>query len=68
MVDPKFGALHDVRGQKLVLGPPKTPASAREVHLPPFLAEELLAHRKRNPDSRRVELDHGRTGRSGVNV
>ncbi|GGU39962.1 DMT family permease [Lentzea flava] len=54
VVDPKFGALHEVRGQKLVLGPPKTPASAREVHLPPFLVEELLAHRKRNPDSRFV--------------
>lgn len=32
----------------------RLPASAREVHLPPFLVEELLAHRKRNPDSRFV--------------
>ncbi|WP_394617402.1 tyrosine-type recombinase/integrase [Lentzea sp. JNUCC 0626] len=53
-VDPEFGALHEVRGQKLVLGPPKTPASARDVHLPQFLVRELLAHRDRNPDSRFV--------------
>jgi integrase len=53
-VDPKFGALHEVRGRKLELGPPKTPASARHVHLPPFLVEELSAHRKRNPDSQFV--------------
>lgn len=49
-VDPKFRALHEVRG-RLELGPPKTPASVRTVHLPPFLAEELRAHRERNPDA-----------------
>ncbi|HEY4452725.1 MAG TPA: hypothetical protein VGN81_00305 [Pseudonocardiaceae bacterium] len=37
-IDPKFGALHEVRG-RLELGPPKTPASVRTVHLPPFLAD-----------------------------
>jgi hypothetical protein len=52
-VDPKFGALHEVRG-RLELGPPKTPASVRTVHLPPFLADELRAHRDRNPDARFV--------------
>jgi integrase len=35
-VDPEVGALHEVGGT-LVLGPPKTPDSARDVHLPPFL-------------------------------
>ncbi|MFD4636992.1 tyrosine-type recombinase/integrase [Lentzea sp. NPDC058436] len=54
VVDPVFGALHDVSGQALFLGSPKTPASAREVHLPPFLVNELLAHRERNPESRFV--------------
>jgi integrase len=39
-VDPQTGALHEVGGQ-LVLGPPKTPDSARDVHLPPFLIELL---------------------------
>lgn len=52
-IDPKFGALHEVRG-RLELGPPKTPASVRTVHLPPFLADELRAHRDRNPDARLV--------------
>lgn len=52
-VDPKFGALHEVKG-RLELGPPKTPASARTVHLPPFLVDELRAHRERNPDARFV--------------
>lgn len=53
-VDPQFGALHEVVGHKPTLGPPKTPTSARDVHLPPFLVNELLAHRERNPDSRFV--------------
>lgn len=34
------GALHEVNGQRW-LGPPKTKASIRDVHLPPFLAEGL---------------------------
>jgi integrase len=37
-VDPSFGALHEIRG-RLEPGPPKSPASVRVVHLPPFLAE-----------------------------
>lgn len=52
-IDPKFGALHEVKG-RLELGPPKTAASVRTVHLPPFLADELRAHRDRNPDARFV--------------
>jgi integrase len=59
-IDPKFGALHEVRG-RLELGPPKTPASVRTVHLPPFLADELRAHRDRHPDARFVF-----TGRNGA--
>lgn len=41
-VDPDVGALHEIRG-RLELGPPKSPASVRAVHLPPFLADELRA-------------------------
>jgi integrase len=52
-IDPKFGTLHEVRG-RLELGPPKTPASVRTVHLPPFLADELREHRQRHPDERFV--------------
>ncbi|PKW19196.1 tyrosine-type recombinase/integrase [Saccharopolyspora spinosa] len=52
-VDPKFGALHEVRG-RLELGSPKTPASVRTVHLPPFMADQLAGHRERNPDARFV--------------
>lgn len=54
-IDPDFGALHEVLG-RWELGPPKTPASVRTVHLPPFLADELRAHRERNPDARFVSL------------
>ncbi|MBE1463814.1 integrase [Kibdelosporangium phytohabitans] len=43
IVDPDKGALHEVRGT-LVLGPPKTAASVRTVHLPPFLAALLREH------------------------
>jgi integrase len=39
-VDPKVGALHEVAGD-LYLGPPKTPDSARDIHLPPFLINLL---------------------------
>ncbi|MGW6934653.1 tyrosine-type recombinase/integrase [Lentzea sp. NPDC054927] len=38
VIDPDFGALHEVGG-KLSLGPPKTAASARIVPLPPFLID-----------------------------
>lgn len=41
-IDPKVGALHEVGGD-LYLGPPKTPDSARDIHLPPFLIN--LLHR-----------------------
>lgn len=39
-VTPDRGALHEVAGQRW-LGPPKTPASARAVALPPFLTHGL---------------------------
>lgn len=54
VVDPHIGALHEVRGHRLELGPPKTPASARLTHLPPFLVDELAAHRERNWESQFV--------------
>ncbi|WP_037606758.1 tyrosine-type recombinase/integrase [Streptacidiphilus rugosus] len=51
VVDPKAGALHEINGH-LTYGPPKTPASARTVTLPVFLAEllanELKRHRHTN--------------------
>ena len=34
------GALHEVRG-RLYLGPPKTAAAVRDIHLPPFLVDLL---------------------------
>ncbi|MCK2243736.1 MULTISPECIES: hypothetical protein [unclassified Crossiella] len=57
VVDPQFGALHELNG-KLVLGPPKTPANARTVHMPPFLATLLAQHRERNPEPRFVSPRH----------
>jgi integrase len=39
-IHPDVGALHEVGG-KLFLGPPKTPDSVRDIHLPPFLVELL---------------------------
>lgn len=44
VIDPQEGALHEVGG-RLVLGPPKTVASARTVYLSPFLVELLTEHR-----------------------
>lgn len=52
-IDPKVGALHEVRG-RLELGPPKTPASVRPIHLPPFLTDLLTQHRNRNQQERFV--------------
>lgn len=43
-VDAGDGALHELGG-RLELGPPKSAASARTVHLPPFLANLLADHR-----------------------
>jgi hypothetical protein len=42
-VDPDAGALHEIAG-KLTLGPPKTPAAARAILLPPFLVTRLREH------------------------
>lgn len=52
-VDGKDGALHEVGG-KLTLGPPKTPASVRTVHLPEFLVDLLDDHHDRHPAARFV--------------
>lgn len=51
-VDPDVGALHEederqedgTTAHRMFLGPPKPPNGAREVDLPPFLAELLDAH------------------------
>ncbi|HET6214794.1 MAG TPA: site-specific integrase, partial [Micromonosporaceae bacterium] len=43
IVDPDTGALHE-SGSELWLGPPKTPASARTITLPPFLVVLLREH------------------------
>jgi integrase len=52
-IDPRVGALHEIHG-RLELGPPKTTAGVRTVHLPPFLATLLTEHRERNPHARYV--------------
>jgi integrase len=49
-VDATDGALHELSG-RLELGPPKSAASARTVHLPPFLAHLLTEHRGHHPDT-----------------
>jgi len=43
IIDPEIGALHE-SAHELWLGPPKTPASARTIPLPPFLIELLREH------------------------
>jgi integrase len=43
VIDPEFGALHE-SAHGLWLGPPKTPASARTIALPPFLIVLLRDH------------------------
>jgi len=42
-IDPEYGALHE-SAPGLWLGPPKTPASARTITLPPFLIDLLSEH------------------------
>jgi hypothetical protein len=53
VIDPKDGALHEVNGT-LKLGPPKTKASARTVHLPPFLIDLFGELRDSDPLTRYV--------------
>lgn len=43
VIDPDIGALHE-SGHQLWLGPPKTPASARTITLPPLLVALLRTH------------------------
>jgi integrase len=49
VIDPQTGSLHEINGH-LAYGPPKTPASARTILLPVFLAallaDELKRHRQ----------------------
>jgi integrase len=46
-IDPEVGALHE-SAHGLWLGPPKTPSSAREIQLPPFLVDLLRKHQARH--------------------
>jgi integrase len=48
-IDRNDGALHESRGNKRWIGPPKTAASARRIHLPAFLVELLRAHLAKHP-------------------
>lgn len=48
-VDAGDGALHELGG-RLELGPPKSAASARTAHLPPFLTALLADHHGTHPD------------------
>jgi hypothetical protein len=50
VIDPEYGALHEST-HGLWLGPPKTPASARTITLPPFLIELLRDHLATIPGS-----------------
>lgn len=49
-IDPDTGALHE-SAHELWLGPPKTPASARTITLPPFLIAQLREHLARSNGS-----------------
>ncbi|OLR95071.1 hypothetical protein BJP25_08985 [Actinokineospora bangkokensis] len=60
VIDAKDRALHEING-RLELGPPKTSSSARLVHLPPFLADELRQHHHRAPNTRFVFTGPHRT-------
>lgn len=44
VIDPHTGALHESNSGKLWLGPPKTPESARTIHLPAFLTPLLRTY------------------------
>jgi integrase len=48
VIDPEYGALHEST-HGLWLGPPKTPASARTITLPPFLIDLLREHLSTTP-------------------
>jgi integrase len=58
LIDPDDGNLHEVGGH-LTLGPPKTPAAARNILLPPFLVDLLRHHLNDH------HHDHVFTGRDG---
>jgi integrase len=58
VIDPDQGTLHEVGG-RLSLGPPKTPAAARGIALPPFLIDLLRIHLDRH------DHDHVFVGRDG---
>ncbi|MEU4769115.1 site-specific integrase [Actinosynnema sp. NPDC023794] len=63
-IDPDRGALHEVGG-RLELGPPKSKAGVRTVHLPPFLVDLLTEHRAgRMQDHVFTGLDGGLLRRS----
>jgi integrase len=49
VIDPHHGALHEISGQQMYLGPPKTAESARTITLPPFLVELLARHLESHP-------------------
>lgn len=57
-IDPDTGALHDIAGH-LTLGPPKTPASARTLHLPPGLTTALREHSTQHHHEHVFTSEHG---------
>jgi len=57
-IDPDTGALHESAHQ-LWLGPPKTPASARTITLPPFLITQLRQHLAHSNSSFVFTTRHG---------
>jgi integrase len=57
-IDPDIGALHESAHQ-LWLGPPKTPASARTITLPPFLVALLRDHLTHSSSSFVFTTRHG---------
>ena len=63
-IDADTGALHELSGN-LTLGPPKTPASVRDVALPEFLVDRLTDHLDRHDHEHVFTSPHGALLRRG---
>lgn len=63
-IDADTGALHELSGN-LTLGPPKTPASVRDIPLPEFLIDLLTDHLDRHDHEHVFTSPHGALLRRG---
>jgi integrase len=63
-IDAETGALHELSGN-LTLGPPKTPASVRDIALPDFVVDLLTDHLQRHDHEHVFTSPHGALLRRG---